>query len=115
MKIESPDDVIRTLVELRTMSEHGLELLREAEEQAADLDAEADRLESKVFLEAQGTVADRTHIAKLKTIDARKEAEIARARVNYIKTKLRHLSEQVSATQTASKMIEIQWKTAGLR
>lgn len=114
-RIDTPDDIIRILVELRELSEQGVGILRDAEAKAVTLDSEADKLESRVFMEAQGTVADRTHIARLKSIDARKEAELAKAEVNYIKTKLRHLSEQVSATQTASKMIEIQWKTAGIR
>jgi hypothetical protein len=48
------------------------------------------------------------------TYEQRLEAEIARVEVNRIKTKLRQLSESLNGTQTAGKMIELQWKTAGV-
>lgn len=112
--IEYPADVIRELATLRATSEKGIGLLAEAEEKLVRLELEADKQESLVFLEAQGTVADRNAIAKIKSEDARLDAELARIEVNRIKLKLRHLSEAMNATQTAGKMIELQWKTAGV-
>lgn len=112
--IEYPADVIRELASLRSMSEKGIALLAEAEEKFVRAELEADRQENLVFLDAQGTVADRTAIAKIKSEDTRLAAELARIEVNRIKLKLRHLSEAMNATQTAGKMIELGWKTAGI-
>ena len=112
--IEYPADVIRELASLRATSEKGVALLAEAEERLVRLELEADKQENLVFLEAQGTVADRTAISKIKSEDARLAAELARVEVNRIKLKLRQLSEALNATQTAGKMIELQWRTAGV-
>lgn len=113
--IEYPADVIRELATLRATSEKGIGLLADAEEKLVRLELEADKQESLVFLEADGkTVAERQAIAKIKTEEARLAAELARIEVNRIKLKLRHLSEAMNATQTAGKMIELQWKTAGV-
>lgn len=113
-EIEYPLDVIRELASLRTQAAQGVTVLAEAEAKHVRLELDADRLEALTFLEAQGTVADRTAVAKLKTIDARQEAELAKVEVNRIKLKLRQLSEAMNATQTTGKMIELQWKTAGI-
>ncbi len=112
--IEYPADVIRELAAIRSQSEQGVKLLAEAETKAVRAELEAELLEAKEFVKAGGTVADRQAVAKIMTGEARFEAEIARIEVNRIKTKLRQLSEAMNATQTAGKMIELQWKTAGV-
>lgn len=112
--IEYPADVIRELAAIRGQSEKGVQLLADAEKKAVRLELDAELLEAKEFIKAGGTVADRTAVAKIMTSEARLEAEIARVEVNRIKTKLRQLSEAMNATQTAGKMIELQWKTSGV-
>ncbi len=112
--IEYPADVIRELASIREQSAKGVALLADAEKKAITLDLEAERQEMLAFLDAQGTVADRQAVSKLKSIETREAAELAKAEVQRIKTKLRHLSEALNATQTAGKMIELQWKTAGV-
>lgn len=112
--IETPGQVIQELLRLRSESERGIGILAEAEQNLIRLELEAERQEFLAFLEAQGTVADRTAVSKLKAQDAREQAELAKVEVNRIKTKLKHLSEATMATQTASRMIELQWRTAGL-
>jgi hypothetical protein len=112
--LEYPQDVIRELVDLRTQSEKGVGILAEAERKHVQLHLEAERAEALAFLEAEGTVADRTAIAKLKSIDAKQEAELAKVEVNRIKTKLKQLSEATMATQTASRMIELQFRTSNV-
>jgi hypothetical protein len=111
--IEFPADVVRELNSLRAQSEKGIAYLAETEAEFVRLDLEADRVEALTFLEAGGTVADRQAVAKLKALDAREAAELKKVEVNRIKLKLRHLSEALTATQTASRMIELQWRTAG--
>lgn len=112
--IEYPADVIRELYEIRQQSEKGVQLLGETESAAVILELEADRIEYITFLDAQGNVAERNAVAKLQALEARQAAELKKVEVNRIKTKLRQLSEAMNATQTAGKMIELQWKTAGV-
>lgn len=111
--IEYPADVIRELASLRAQSERGVSVLAEAEMKHVRLDLAADRLESLTFLEAQGSVADRNHIARLKSLDAREAAELAKVEVNRIKVKLKQLSESQMNVQSQGRMVELQWKTAG--
>ena len=112
--IEYPADVIRELSFIRTESEKGVAYLAEAETKAVKLYLDAELFEAKEFIKAIGTVADRQATAKIFSYDKRVEAEIAKIEVNRIKTKLRQLSESLHATQTAGKMIELQWRTAGV-
>jgi hypothetical protein len=110
--IEYPQDVIKELASLRSQAEKGVAILAEAETKHVTLDLQAEKIEALAFLEAQGTVADRNAVAKLKSLEARQEAELAKVEVNRVKTKLRQLSEATMATQTASRMIELQWRTS---
>jgi hypothetical protein len=113
-KIEYPADVIRELAFIRVESEKGVAYLAEAEIKAVRLHLDAELLEAKEFIKASGTVADRQAVAKIMSHEQRLDAEIAKVEVNRVKTKLRQLSESLNATQTAGKMIELQWKTAGV-
>lgn len=112
--IETPLDVVRELSEVRVQSERGIAILAEAEKKAALLELEAERTEALAFLEAQGTVADRTAVAKLAAHKAKQDYELARVEVTRVKTKLKHLSETTMAIQTSARMVELQWKTAGV-
>jgi hypothetical protein len=111
--IEFPNDIVRELNSLRSQSEKGIAYLAETEAEFVRLDLEADRLEAATFLDAGGTVSDRQAVARLKALPAREAAELKKVEVNRIKLKLRHLSEALTATQTAARMIELQWRTAG--
>lgn len=113
-RLEYPADIIRELTWIRAESEKGVAYLAEAETKSVKLELDADLLEAKEFVKAQGTVADRQAVAKILSHEARLEAEIARVEVNRVKLKLRHLSESLNGTQTAGKMIELQWRTAGV-
>jgi hypothetical protein len=114
MSIENPLDVNRELMAIRKQSEAGLNLLAECEQKRVRLELEAERQEALAFLDSQGTIPDRQAVAKLKSQEAREAAELAKVEVNRIKSKLRHLSEALMATQSAGKMIELQFRTAGL-
>lgn len=110
--IRYPEDVIRELASLRQQAEKGVIILAEAETKHVTLALEAEKAEALAFLEAGGTVAERQAVAKLKSLEARQEAELAKVEVNRVKTKLKQLSEATMATQTASRMIELEWKTS---
>jgi len=63
------------------------------------------------LLAAEGTVPEKEAWAKLKSLDARKAAEIAKIKVSYAKNRIRQLSEATNAVQTASRMIDILWRS----
>lgn len=110
--IETPGDVVRELTDIRTQSERGVAYLAEIEEKYVRLDAEANRVELEEFLKAQGTVADRQAVSKIKADDLRFEAELARVEMNRVKLKLKHLSEAQMSVQTQARMVELQWRHA---
>lgn len=101
-------------MEIRRQSERGVALLAEAETKLLKLELECDTVEAKALLDAQGTVVDRQAIAKLASKDARETAQLARVEVNRVKAKLKHLAESQMAVQTAARMIELTYKTAGV-
>lgn len=113
-QIETPHDVIVALADIRQQSERGLSLLEEAQKELVRLDQEASRVEYEAFLSSQGTVKDREAVAGLQAQEARTAAELQKVRVDYIKQKLRHLSEATMAIQTSARMVELGWRTAGI-
>ena len=113
-QIEYPADVIRELASLRTQAETGIGYLAEVEKKYVLLQLAADRAESLSFLEAEGTNDTRNHIARIKSLDARQEAELAKVEVTRVKLKLKQLTEAQINVQSQAKMIELQWKTAGV-
>jgi hypothetical protein len=112
--ISTPDNIIENLVDIRNQAEAGIRAQYEAEVKVANLELEADRIEAQALIEAQGSVAHKEAIAKIKSADARLEADIARAEYNRIKLKLRHLELAQSSLQTQAKMVELTWRTAGV-
>lgn len=109
--METPGQVIRELNLIRSQSEKGIEILAEAERKYLELQSESEKLEQSEFLKAQGTVADRTAISKLKSAEARFQAELAKAELNRVKAKIKHLSESLMAVMAAGKLVEMEWRT----
>lgn len=112
--IEYPQDVIRELNDLRVQSHHAVTELFKLEREQVEAEIEADRIEATALLSAEGTIPERQAYAKLKSMDARKAAEMARIKVSYAKNRIKQLSEATNAVQTASKMIALQWGVAGV-
>jgi len=108
--METPKQVIRELEKIRLQSEQGIFLLAEAEVKYLELASAADKIEATELLSAQGTIVDRQAVAKLKAMDSRFEADLARAELNRIKAKIRHLSESQMAVMAAGKLIQIEWR-----
>jgi len=108
--METPKQVIRELEKIRLQSEQGISLLAEAEVKYLELASAADKIEATELLSAQGTIVDRQAVAKLKAMDSRFEADLARAELNRIKAKIRHLSESQMAVMAAGKLIQIEWR-----
>lgn len=92
------------------MNRKGVEALFEAEESLAHAENELDELEARAFLSSEGSVAERTALAKLKSAEARLRRDLARASVNRIKTKLRTIESEIMAQATISKILQAEMK-----
>jgi hypothetical protein len=108
--METPKEVIRELEKIRNQSEQGIALLAEAEVKYLELASAADKVEATELLSAQGTIVDRQAVAKLKAMDVRFEADLAKVELNRIKAKIRHLSESQMAVMAAGKLIQMEWR-----
>jgi len=108
--METPKEVIRELEKIRNQSEQGIALLAEAEIKYLELASAADRVEATELVSAQGTIVDRQAVAKLKAMDVRFEADLAKVELNRIKAKIRHLSESQMAVMAAGKLIQMEWR-----
>lgn len=111
--IKTPDGIIAELVDIRRLAAKGVELQQEAEREYVDALLVAERAEALAFLEASGTEKLRQATAKIKSEPERAAAEIAKIRVNYVKTRLKQLSEAQMSVQTQARMVELTYKTAG--
>ncbi len=113
-RIVAPDDIIQELRNINQESAKGIVLLAEVERKAIELDLQAQTAEARALLESQGNIPERQAIALLKCEQERLQADIAKAEVSRVKTKLRHLQDQQSNLQTQARMVELTWKTAGV-
>lgn len=105
-----PSEIVKGLQELTAMTRKGVEALFEAEIELAEAERNLDLAESKAFMEAQGTVADRQALAKLESADARFERDVCRAKVNRVRTKLKGLEGEIMAQATMSKIMQAEMK-----
>ena len=108
--METPKEVIKELEKIRNQSEQGIALLAEAEIKYLELASAADRVEATELVSAQGTIVDRQAVAKLKAMDVRFEADLAKVELSRIKAKIRHLSESQMAVMAAGKLIQMEWR-----
>ncbi len=105
-----PSEIMNELAELTQLSRKGVEILYEAEIELAHAEHELDTKESQAFLEAQGTVADRQALARLEAADARLARDLARAKVNRVKTKLKVIEGQLMAEATRAKIAQAEMR-----
>lgn len=105
-----PNDIINELYELTAMNKNGVEALYEAEVALARAENTLDKVESQSFLGNSGSVADRQAIAKMDAADSRLERDLAKAKVNRVKTKLRVIESAIMAQATMSKLMQAEMK-----
>jgi hypothetical protein len=111
--MNTPSQVIQSLQDIQTEMARGLGVLYDSEVKLADAENNYEKTLQLAFINAQGTVADRTAISRLQAADARLEADLAKATYNRVKTKLKQLELAQMSTQTAARMIETEIKTLG--
>ena len=112
--IVGPDDIILELRRINSESAKGISILAEAEKKAIELHLLAETTEAKALLSSDGNIPERQAISKIASEEERLAAELAKAEVSRIKTKLRHLQDQQSNLQTQARMVELTWRTSGI-
>jgi hypothetical protein len=101
-----PSQIVEELSRLTQELSKGYNALYEAECELAEADKLLDTTEQKAFISAQGTVADRTALARLESAEVRFSRDLCRAGVNRIKMKIRALESSLTASQTMAKLID---------
>lgn len=104
----SPSQIIQELQRLIQENQKGNNALYDAEIELADAEAELDRVETKAFLSAQGTVADRQSLARYETNELRLKRDLKKAERDRIKQKLRSIEAALTANQTMAKLLDLE-------
>jgi hypothetical protein len=87
-----------------------VEALYEAENDLAEAEAALDRVEATAFLQAEGTVADRQALSRLEAVDLRLERDLAKAKVNRIRSKIKAIDSAIMAHATMSKIMQAEMR-----
>jgi hypothetical protein len=105
-----PSQIVQELAALTAMNRKGAEALYEAEIDLAQAESDLDQVEATAFISATGSVAERQALAKLGSSELRFERDVARAKVNRIKVKLRTIESEIMAQATMSKILQAEMK-----
>jgi hypothetical protein len=103
-------DIQNELASLTAESSRGPDHHFNAMTELDRLEHELDTIEQKAFLDASGTVADRQAIARLAASQARFERDIAKAKLERIKLKVRVLDTNIGALQTQARLVQAEVK-----
>ena len=102
----TPIEIQKQLAELTAENSKGSEALFDAEVKLAQAEHDLDLIEQKAFIRSQGTVADRTALARLEASDARLARDLAKAQANRIRMKIKGLETAIMASATQAKLIQ---------
>ena len=105
-----PSQIAKDLLELSQTNRKGVEALYEAETDLARAESDLDKAEAGAFIQASGSVAERQAIAKLESSELRFERDLAKAKVNRIRVKLRSIESELMALATPSKILQAEMK-----
>lgn len=101
-----PLDLIQELASLTAENRKGHEALYAAEVALAEAEHELDLVEQRAFIKAQGTVADRTALARLESADNRLQRDLRKAEANRIRMKIKGLETAIMAVATQAKLVQ---------
>jgi phosphohistidine phosphatase SixA len=93
---------------LQQENQRGVTAVFEAEAALAKAEYDLDLIENKAYIRAEGTVGDRTALAKLEAADARFERDLKRAELNRIRLKLKAIESAMMAIGTQTKLIGVE-------
>jgi hypothetical protein len=105
-----PSQIVEEIARLTQENSRGAEALYEAEVALAEAEHELDLIEQRAFIKAQGTVADRTAIAKLESADARLARDLKRAQFNRIKTKIKTIETSLMGMGTQVRLVQAEMR-----
>lgn len=105
-----PSQVTEEIARLTRENQRGAEALFEAEVKLAEAEHELDLIEQRAFIKTQGTVADRTALAKLESADARLQRDLRRAELNRIKVKIKTIETSLMAIGTQVKLMQAEMR-----
>lgn len=105
-----PSEIAIQIAELTAENNKGADALYAAEVELAEKELTLDTIEQKAFIRTQGTVADRTAIARLEASEARYERDLAKAKVNRIRVKIKALETALMAAATQAKLMSQEMK-----
>lgn len=101
-----PSELIKELASLTAENRKGHEALFAAEVALAEAEHELDLVEQKAFIKAQGTVADRTALARLESADVRLQRDLRKAEANRVRMKIKGLETAIMAVATQAKLVQ---------
>ncbi len=102
--------IAQQIAELTRENNKGSDALYTAEVELAEAEHNLDTVEAKAFMRHQGSVADRQALARLEAADARLQRDLAKARVNRIRTKIKAIESALMASATQAKLIQSEMK-----
>ena len=105
MESFTPSQVIPELQRIQSEASKGVQALYDAECRLADAENAFERELQLAFMNAQGTVADRTAVSRLQAAEMRLKADLAKAEYNRIKLKMKQLELAQMSTQTIARQI----------
>lgn len=108
---DSPIGIIQELHRIRADVQKGISVLYDCECKLADAENAYERELQLAFINAQGTVADRTAISRLQASEKRLQADLAKAEWNRVKAKLKALETAQMGIQTSARLMETELKT----
>jgi hypothetical protein len=103
-------EIQKQIAELIAENAKGATALFEAENALAQAEYDLDTEEQKAFLGADGTVADRTAIARLKSADKRLQRDLRKAEFNRVKVKIKQIETALIALSTQAKLIGVEYR-----
>jgi len=102
----TPNQIIQELHRIQTEAAKGVSALYDAECKLADAENTYERTLQLGFMQAEGTVADRTAVSRFNAADDRLKADLAKAEWNRVKLKMKQLELAQMSTQTIARQIE---------
>jgi hypothetical protein len=108
---DTPMGVVAELHRIRAEVQKGIAVLYDTECKLADAENAYERELQLSFINAQGTVADRTAISRLQASEKRLQADLAKAEWNRVKAKLKALETAQMGIQTSARLMETELKT----
>jgi hypothetical protein len=105
--------VIQELQRLTMEAAKAPQAIFEAEKKLAEAEFAHERASALAYINAEGTINDRTAIAKLETGQLRLDADIAKAELNRVRNKAKQLSDAGVLNATIGRQIELIFKNGG--